>query len=78
MSAPEPMDLPRLEQALAVAAYVVLRHGPLYAPIMERLRDERDAMARSIAGPEGEARRLLAQIMPGMKRPTRRIGAPRP
>jgi hypothetical protein len=52
--------LERIERALAVAAYVVVKHGPVYAPLLESLEREaerlRDAERNS---PEARARRVL-------------------
>lgn len=40
------VSLERLERALAVVAYVVVRHGAVYAPILERLEREVEAARR--------------------------------
>jgi hypothetical protein len=47
----------RLERALVLAAYIVVRHGPQYAPYVERLKKEL-AAARA-RDPVAEARRIL-------------------
>lgn len=59
-SAREP-TLAEIERALAIAAYVVLRHGPAYAPTMERLKAERDALKRH-GSAEDRARRILEEL----------------
>lgn len=46
----------RIEEGLAIMAYIVLRHGPHYAPLFEWLERELEA-ARN--GPEERARRVL-------------------
>jgi hypothetical protein len=52
------VSLARLERALAVVAYVVLRHGPVYAPILERLEQEVAAARRG--DPTIRAQAILA------------------
>jgi len=47
----------RIERALTLAAYVVVRHGPVYAPLLDRLEWELDA-AR-LNDPTERARRIL-------------------
>ena len=37
----------RLEHALVLAAYIVLRHGSVYAPYVDRLEKELDAARRN-------------------------------
>ena len=37
----------RLERALALAAYIVLKHGPVYAPYLDRLESELEAARRT-------------------------------
>jgi hypothetical protein len=51
------VSLERLERALAVMAYVVLRHGAVYAPILARLEREVEAARRD--DPLVRARRIL-------------------
>jgi hypothetical protein len=53
----EYVSLERLERALAVVAYVVLRHGAVYAPILERLEREVEAARRD--DPMMRAQRIL-------------------
>ncbi len=47
----------RIERALVVIARVVLRHGPQYAPLLERLEQELEAARRN--DPSERARRIL-------------------
>lgn len=47
----------RIEGALLVAAYVVVRHGPQYAPIVERLERELETARRE--DPVARAQRIL-------------------
>jgi len=54
----EPVTLARLERALVTAAYIVLRHGPAYAPILERLENEVAEFKRR-EDPIERARRLI-------------------
>lgn len=51
------MDLARLERARAVMAYIVLRHGETYAPLLDRLDREYEAARRD--DPAQRARRIL-------------------
>lgn len=51
-----PPSVEEIERALAVAAYIVIKHGSAYVPIFERLERELEA-ARN--GPEARARRFL-------------------
>ena len=39
----------RLEHALVLAAYIVLRHGATYAPYVDRLEKELEAARRKTA-----------------------------
>lgn len=50
-----------LEQALAIAAYVVLRHGGVYAPLFDRLEKEIEAVRRRQSHLE-RARRTLRSM----------------
>jgi hypothetical protein len=54
----EPITIDRLERALAVAAYMVVLHGPSVAPTFERLERELATM-RSNHDAVGRAKRLL-------------------
>jgi len=54
----EPITLERIERALVTMAYIVVRHGPAYAPILDRLEREAEEMRRQEA-PVDRARRLL-------------------
>ena len=47
----------RLEHAIVLAAYIVLRHGTVYAPYIDRLEKELEAARRS--DPTEHARRIL-------------------
>ena len=49
----------RLERGVAMAAWIVARHGPVYAPIFERLEREL-AELRAREDPVARARRYLA------------------
>ena len=55
------VDEARLRHGLAVAAYIVVRHGDAYAPILDRLQAELDAMQRR-QSPAERARRVLASL----------------
>ena len=56
-STPAP-SLAEIEEALTVAAYLVLRHGEAYAPVMERLERELDQVRRRAPSTD-RARRIL-------------------
>lgn len=47
----------RLERALVLAAYIVLRHGPVYAPYVDRLEKELETARRN--DPIEHAKRIL-------------------
>lgn len=47
----------RLEHALVLAAYIVLQHGPVYAPYVDRLEKELEAARRN--DPTEHAKRIL-------------------
>ena len=47
----------RLESALVLAAYIVVRHGPVYAPYIGRLQRELDAARQN--DPMARAKRIL-------------------
>jgi hypothetical protein len=51
------VSLERLERALAVVAYVVLRHGAVYVPILERLEREVEVARRT--DPMARAKHIL-------------------
>lgn len=53
------ISLERLERALVAMAYIVVRHGPAYAPILDRLEREVEDRRRRDE-PVSRARRLLA------------------
>ena len=48
----------RLERALVLTAYIVLRHGPVYAPYIDRLERELEAARHN--DPTDRAKRILA------------------
>jgi coproporphyrinogen III oxidase-like Fe-S oxidoreductase len=48
----------RLERPLVLAAYIVLRHGPIYAPYIDRLERELEAARQN--DPTERAKRILA------------------
>lgn len=52
------LDLERLRAALVKAAYIVARHGDVYAPILERLEAAYQEAA-SKERPADRARRIL-------------------
>ena len=54
----QPVTLERLEPGLLVAARLMELHGPVMAPIFEKLEREAEAM-RSSQEAAGRARRLL-------------------
>ncbi|WP_210168364.1 hypothetical protein [Hyphomicrobium sulfonivorans] len=64
-------EVERLEHGVAQMAYIVLRHGKVYAPLLERLEGALDA-ARN--GPEARARRILEDYM--AKHGKGSVGAP--
>lgn len=47
----------RLERALVLVAYIVLRHGPVYAPYIDRLETELKAARQN--NPTERAKRIL-------------------
>jgi hypothetical protein len=52
------IPLDRMQRALVTMAYIVIRHGPAYAPILDRL--ERELVERqSSESPLARAQRLL-------------------
>lgn len=51
----------KLERVLAVAAYLVVRHGDAYSPTFERLEDELDRARRRLGNWE-RARLVLAEF----------------
>ena len=46
----------RLERAIVTLAYLVVRHGPRYAPLLERLEEEH---RKRFADPVDRARAIL-------------------
>ena len=62
----EPITEERLERALAYAAWVVARHGTVYAPLFDRLEQELISFRGRHSSVEERARRLLsAQTLDG-------------
>ncbi|AHB48163.1 hypothetical protein W911_06850 [Hyphomicrobium nitrativorans NL23] len=55
-----PPSLEKLEQALAFVAQIVLRHGEVYAPILDRLEREVEAARRN--GATARAKRILEEF----------------
>lgn len=55
------LPLRRIEEIVAQMAWLVLRHGDVYAPLLERLEHELQA-ARTREPPADRARRLLAAV----------------
>lgn len=56
------IPLAELEQCLAVAAYIVVRHGDAYVPTFERLERE-VAEARTKVSTRSRAQQVLADLM---------------
>jgi hypothetical protein len=52
-----PSLVERLEHALVLVAYIVLRHGPIYAPYIDRLERELEAARQN--DPTERAKRIL-------------------
>jgi hypothetical protein len=61
----KPITVERLERALAIAAYVVARHGDVYAPIFERLERELEEVRRRRAAAD-RARAMVAGADKGL------------
>ena len=55
---PDEMTPERIEQAMVYMAYIVMRYGDQYAPVLERLEREL-AVARQQETPRARAERLL-------------------
>lgn len=56
--ADDPVTEDRIERALVLTAYIVTRHGEVYAPLFDRLESELHA-ARRARAPAERARRVL-------------------
>lgn len=54
-------DIADLEKALAVVAYIVLRHGDAYAPLLDRLEREVEE-ARRRTSHRDRAQRILRSL----------------
>lgn len=50
-----------IEQALALTAYIVLRHGDAYAPLLDRLEREMEEVRRR-ASHQDRAQRILKSL----------------
>lgn len=55
------MSIERLEKAVHAMAYIVLRHGEAYGPLLERLADELDERRRAPTA-SARARDILAAM----------------
>jgi len=55
-------DLAELEHMLAVAAYIVVRHGEAYVPVLDRLEREVEQERHKVSNRE-RAQRILANAM---------------
>lgn len=53
--------LAEIERALRVAAYLVVRHGDVYAPLLDRLESELEAERHRVS-PRDRAARILADL----------------
>ncbi len=51
------VSIERIERALVLAAYIVVRHGEVYSPYVERLERELESARRD--DPTSRARRIL-------------------
>lgn len=56
------VSLADLEQCLAVAAYLVVRHGDAYVPTFDRFEREVEE-ARAKGSDRGRAQRVLSDLM---------------
>lgn len=63
----EPVTIERLERGLALLAYFIMRDGPVYAPLFERLERELEAM-RQTQDTVSRAQRLLENLGSPMQR----------
>jgi hypothetical protein len=57
----EPVTVARLERALALTAYLLVRDGPVVAPLLESLERDLAAMRRQ-ANTVARAKRLLENL----------------
>lgn len=53
---------PELERALAIVAYVVVRHGDAYGPLLDRVEQELNEVRRKAAHRD-RAQRILSTMM---------------
>lgn len=53
--------LQEIERALRVMAYLVVRHGEAYAPLLDRLEAELEAERRRVS-PRDRAAKILADL----------------
>lgn len=63
--------LPSLEQALKVAAYLVVRHGDAYVPLLDRLEREWELEQQ-----RGSSRSRAQQILNKLTREVRNAAVP--
>lgn len=75
MTAREKPSLAELEQALTGMAYIVLRHGEAYVPLMERLEREVEEAKRH--APSTTRARMILDRLEGRASPMRSLQAPR-
>ena len=64
----------RLERALVLVAYIVLRHGPVYAPYIDRLERELEAARQN--DPTERAKRILETYAAKGDTSATRLGLP--
>lgn len=58
---PDTVSMERLEKAVHAMAYIVLRHGDVYGPLLDRLADELEAR-KAAPSARDRAQRILAQM----------------
>ena len=63
----EPVTIERLERALALCAYIMVRDGPVVAPLFEKLERELETMRRQ-QDTVARAKRLLENLVSPMQR----------
>lgn len=59
--AADTVTVDRLEKAVHAMAYIVLRHGEAYGPLLDRLADELEARRRAPSARD-RAQRILASM----------------
>lgn len=60
-SAQSTVSIERLEKAVHAMAYIVLRHGDVYGPLLHRLADELETRQRAPSARD-RAQRILASM----------------